>query len=105
VEEGKFLRNPNDPRDKNTPDPPQPKDEIRAKVRQALKNVAGAQLGNPRAVEAARTSAVRFAANVLPSIERLSIHYFELRSRLREKSIDRRFRHHSSTVGPRQLLI
>ena len=23
-----FLRNPNDPRDKNTPDPPQPKDEI-----------------------------------------------------------------------------
>ena len=24
VEEGKFLRNPNDPRDKNTPDPPQP---------------------------------------------------------------------------------
>ena len=28
VEEGKFLRNPNDPRDKNTPDPPQPKDEF-----------------------------------------------------------------------------
>jgi predicted methyltransferase len=28
VEEGKFLRNPNDPRDKNTPDPPQPKDEL-----------------------------------------------------------------------------
>src|SRR5215472_4357906 len=27
-EEGKFLRNPNDPRDKNTPDPPQPKDEF-----------------------------------------------------------------------------
>ena len=26
--EGTFLRNPNDPRDKNTPDPPQPKDEI-----------------------------------------------------------------------------
>jgi predicted methyltransferase len=26
--EGKFLRNPNDPRDKNTPDPPQPKDEF-----------------------------------------------------------------------------
>ena len=23
-----FLRNPNDPRDKNTPDPPQPKDEF-----------------------------------------------------------------------------
>jgi predicted methyltransferase len=28
VDEGKFLRNPNDPRDKNTPDPPQPKDEF-----------------------------------------------------------------------------
>ena len=28
VEEGKFLRNPSDPRDKNTPDPPQPKDEF-----------------------------------------------------------------------------
>jgi predicted methyltransferase len=28
VEEGKFLRNPDDPRDKNTPDPPQPKDEF-----------------------------------------------------------------------------
>jgi len=28
VEEGKFLRNPNDPRVKNTPDPPQPKDEF-----------------------------------------------------------------------------
>ena len=27
-EEGDFLRNPNDPRDKNTPDPPQPKDEF-----------------------------------------------------------------------------
>jgi predicted methyltransferase len=26
--EGSFLRNPNDPRDKNTPDPPQPKDEL-----------------------------------------------------------------------------
>jgi len=26
--EGTFLRNPNDPRDKNTPDPPQPKDEM-----------------------------------------------------------------------------
>jgi predicted methyltransferase len=26
--EGNFLRNPNDPRDKNTPDPPQPKDEF-----------------------------------------------------------------------------
>ena len=26
--EGMFLRNPNDPRDKNTPDPPQPKDEF-----------------------------------------------------------------------------
>lgn len=25
---GNFLRNPNDPRDKNTPDPPQPKDEF-----------------------------------------------------------------------------
>jgi predicted methyltransferase len=28
TEEGSFLRNPNDPRDKNTPDPPQPKDEF-----------------------------------------------------------------------------
>jgi predicted methyltransferase len=28
VEEGNFLRNPNDPRDKNTPEPPQPKDEF-----------------------------------------------------------------------------
>ena len=26
--EGKFLRNPNDPRDRETPDPPQPKDEF-----------------------------------------------------------------------------
>jgi len=26
--EGLFLRNPNDPRDKNTPEPPQPKDEF-----------------------------------------------------------------------------
>ena len=26
--EATFLRNPNDPRDKNTPDPPQPKDEM-----------------------------------------------------------------------------
>lgn len=25
---GNFLRNPNDPRDKNTPDPPQPKDQF-----------------------------------------------------------------------------
>jgi predicted methyltransferase len=28
LEEGNFLRNPNDPRDKNTPDLPQPKDEF-----------------------------------------------------------------------------
>jgi predicted methyltransferase len=28
AEEGTFLRNPSDPRDKNTPDPPQPKDEF-----------------------------------------------------------------------------
>ena len=28
LEEGNFLRNPNDPRDKNTPNPPQPKDEF-----------------------------------------------------------------------------
>jgi len=28
MEEGNFLRNPNDPRDKNTPDPPQPKDDF-----------------------------------------------------------------------------
>ena len=27
-ETGYFLRNPNDPRDRNTPDPPQPKDEF-----------------------------------------------------------------------------
>jgi predicted methyltransferase len=28
IGEGNFLRNPNDPREKNTPDPPQPKDEF-----------------------------------------------------------------------------
>ncbi len=28
ADEGNFLRNPSDPRDKNTPDPPQPKDEF-----------------------------------------------------------------------------
>jgi len=28
ADEGNFLRNPNDPKDKNTPDPPQPKDEF-----------------------------------------------------------------------------
>ena len=28
VKEGNFLRNPSDPRDKNTPNPPQPKDEF-----------------------------------------------------------------------------
>ena len=28
VDEGFFLRNPNDPRDKNTPEPPQPKDDF-----------------------------------------------------------------------------
>jgi predicted methyltransferase len=28
LEEGYFLRNPSDPRDKNNPDPPQPKDEF-----------------------------------------------------------------------------
>ena len=28
VAEGDFLRNPNDPRDQNTPNPPQPKDEF-----------------------------------------------------------------------------
>ena len=28
AEQGNFLRNPSDPRDKNTPDPPQPKDEF-----------------------------------------------------------------------------
>ena len=28
LEEGMFLRNPNDPKDKNTPEPPQPKDEF-----------------------------------------------------------------------------
>jgi predicted methyltransferase len=28
AEEATFLRNPNDPRDRNTPDPPQPKDEF-----------------------------------------------------------------------------
>jgi len=28
AEEGNFLRNPNDPRDRNTPEPPMPKDEF-----------------------------------------------------------------------------
>ncbi len=28
VAEGNFMRNPSDPRDRNTPDPPQPKDEF-----------------------------------------------------------------------------
>lgn len=28
LEEGRFLRNPSDPRDQNTPNPPQPKDEF-----------------------------------------------------------------------------
>ena len=28
MDEGNFLRNPSDPRDKNTPEPPQPKDEF-----------------------------------------------------------------------------
>lgn len=28
LDEGFFLRNPNDPRDKNTPEPPQPKDDF-----------------------------------------------------------------------------
>ena len=28
VSRGEFLRNPNDPRDRNTPEPPQPKDEF-----------------------------------------------------------------------------
>ncbi len=28
IESGNFLRNPNDPRDRNTPEPPQPKDEF-----------------------------------------------------------------------------
>jgi predicted methyltransferase len=28
AQEGNFLRNPNDPRDQNTPNPPQPKDEF-----------------------------------------------------------------------------
>ncbi len=28
VDEGHFLRNPSDPRDRNTPEPPQPKDEF-----------------------------------------------------------------------------
>jgi len=28
AEQGNFMRNPSDPRDKNTPDPPQPKDEF-----------------------------------------------------------------------------
>ncbi|HEX7926789.1 MAG TPA: hypothetical protein VF678_04295, partial [bacterium] len=28
IQEGNFLRNPNDPRDKNTPEPPMPKDEF-----------------------------------------------------------------------------
>jgi predicted methyltransferase len=28
LDEGNFLRNPNDPKDKNTPEPPQPKDDF-----------------------------------------------------------------------------
>jgi predicted methyltransferase len=28
AQEGMFLRNPADPRDRNTPEPPQPKDEF-----------------------------------------------------------------------------
>ena len=32
VAEGNFLRNPDDPRNKNTPDPPQPKDEFVLKL-------------------------------------------------------------------------
>jgi predicted methyltransferase len=28
IDEGHFLRNPADPRDRNTPEPPQPKDEF-----------------------------------------------------------------------------
>ena len=28
ADEGNFLRNPGDPRDQNTPNPPQPKDEF-----------------------------------------------------------------------------
>lgn len=28
ADEGHFLRNPSDPRDRNTPEPPQPKDEF-----------------------------------------------------------------------------
>jgi predicted methyltransferase len=35
VVEGDFLRNPNDPRDRNTPDPPQPKDEFVLKFAKA----------------------------------------------------------------------
>jgi predicted methyltransferase len=31
ADEGNFLRNPNDPRDRNTPEPPQPKDEFAVK--------------------------------------------------------------------------
>jgi len=33
VEEGTFLRNPGDPRDRETPEPPQPKDEFVLKFR------------------------------------------------------------------------
>ena len=36
--EGNFLRNPNDPRDKNTPDPPHAQGRVRPEVRQALKH-------------------------------------------------------------------
>ena len=32
VDQGNFLRNPSDPRDKNTPEPPQPKDEFVLKL-------------------------------------------------------------------------
>lgn len=38
VEHGDFLRNPSDPRDKNTPDPAQPKDEFVLKFVKPLTN-------------------------------------------------------------------
>ena len=46
LEEGNFLRNPNDPRDKNTPDPPQPKDEF---VLKFVKPIGGGGCGCERA--------------------------------------------------------
>ena len=51
--EGLFLRNPSDPRGKNTPNPPQPKDEfalkfVKPRVRQAQSDSSGIGEGRCR---------------------------------------------------------